>query len=180
MYVYYDVTTRKTILFYIHRLGSEHHSFTVSIYFSALQFSPFAVQLPTVTCSVIFWTKTLHKERLTIWAKEDEAGQNLATVDTGYLHNVTRYVHSYKANVEILQRTLHLVQAEHEWFAQNLGAPSGYTTSSGSFMTIHGSLAAQCFQSKTIYTWSEEVVKRTQILIDLVCTPSLKRELFSS
>lgn len=187
VYVHYDLRTKKTVLFYIHRLGSEHHS-TAEIssrmvknriksaientlrsptHAIALRSSPFAVQIPTVTWSVIFWTETLHKERLSMWSKEDEAKQNLAAVDTGWLHNVARYVHSYKANIEILQRTLHLLKSEHEWFAHNLAASDGYPAST-IFRTIDDSLAAQCFEIKTIYTWSEEVVKRTQILIDLV------------
>ena len=191
VYVHFDLRTKKTVLFYLfymHRLGSEHtspaelssravkgrvtsaiqHTLRSPIHTIALQSSPFAVQLPTVTCSVIFWTETLHKERMSMWSTEDEAKRSLASVDTGFLHNVARYVHSYKANIEILQRTVHFIRSEHERFAQILGPQNGYTVTSSSFQTIDDSLAAQCFQMKTILTWTEEVVKRTQILIDLV------------
>ena len=172
----------------MYRLGSEHnspaepssravksriksaiqHTFRSPVHTAALQSSPFAVQLPTVTCSVVFWTETLHKERMSMWSTEDDPKRRIASVDTGFLHNVARYVHSYKANIEILQRTINFIRSEHEWFASNVGSHNGYTGTSSSFQTIDDSLAAQCFQMKTIYTWSEEVVKRTQILIDLV------------
>lgn len=180
--------TKKTVLFYIHRLGSEHpsfaelssrqvkdrikdaleHSLKGSNHLRILHISPFAIQLPTITCAVIFWTETLHKERLNTWAKEDEGKKSLQHIDTGYLHNVTRYVHSYKANILILKETLHLIIGEHEWFAKNVGHCGGYTIKSPSYTIIHDSLKAQCFQTQTILSWTDEVVKRTQILIDLV------------
>lgn len=189
VYVHYSVATKKTVVFYIHRLGSEHHSsaeessrkvkhrvklalqrtLQAPAALTALRNSPFPVQLPTVTCAIIFWTETLHKERLNMWAKEDEGTKNLESINTGYLHNIARYVHSYKANIDILQRTLDFVNDEHRWFAKTLGNATSYDLDSCSFQTINDSLASQCFQIRTIFIWADEVVKRTQILIDLVC-----------
>lgn len=188
VYVHYNVTRKKMVLFYIHRLGSEHPSSAevssrniktrvrcaLSFIaddpnrFNTLIACPFLAQLPTITSSVIFWTETLHKERLSMWKKEDEAKVNIASVDVDVLHNVSRYTHSYVANIKILQQTLDFVRAEHIWFAEHIGTSDGYNHSPW-FETTSDCLSSQCFQIQVILTWTEEVLERTRNLINLVC-----------
>ena len=177
------------MLFYIHRLGSEHPSFQERssrlvknrikaaleytyknpTYLECINGSPFALQLPTMTCAVTFWTETLHKERLNMWQKEDEGKENIAGIDISYLYNVLRYVHSYLMNMKSIQEAVQLVKAEHEWYADNIGYPQGYTRVSPAYTTVNDSLTAQLYQIQTCLNWADEVIKRTQALINLVC-----------
>lgn len=175
-------------MFYIHRLDSEHsssgelssrqvkerikaalkHTLIGSHYLKILHVSPFAIQLPTITCAVLFWTETLQLERRNTWTIEDEAKKDIEEIKTGHLHYVVRYIHSYQTRIHILEETLNLIIREHEWFAKNPGHCGGYAMNSSSYNTVHDSLIAQCFQIQTILSWTDELIKRTQILIDLV------------
>ncbi|TKX21547.1 hypothetical protein C1H76_6043 [Elsinoe australis] len=186
VYVHYDVVNNKAVLFYIHRLGSEHpsaaewssrklkdrvrtsleHAATSSAHLNALRNCPFLIQLPTITSATIFWTETLHKERLSMWKKEEEGTKDLSTVDTSKLHDILRYVHSYMANLQIVLETLNFVKAEHEWYLQNLDNTNHYRESPWS-STMRDGIEAQVFQIKVIIIWTTEVLKRTRILIDL-------------
>ena len=102
-----------------------------------------------------------------MWAKEDEGKQNIASIDTSALHNTSRYVRSYMANIEILQDTLTFVKAQHDWFARNVEDGSDYMSSPW-FEITSDTMSSQLFQIKVILTWTKEVLERTQILIDLV------------
>lgn len=181
------MVNNKAVLFYIHRLGSEHpsaaewssrklkdrvrtsleHAATSSAHLNALRNCPFLIQLPTITSATIFWTETLHKERLSMWKKEEEGTKDLSTVDTSKLHDILRYVHSYMANLQIVLETLNFVKAEHEWYLQNLDNTNHYRESPWS-STMRDGIEAQVFQIKVIIIWTTEVLKRTRILIDLV------------
>lgn len=56
-----------------------------------------------------------------MWAKEDEGKANIDLVEIDVMHNINRYVHSYIANIKILQQTLEFVRTEHTWFAEHIG-----------------------------------------------------------
>lgn len=188
VYVHFDVARKKTVLFYIHRLGSEHPSAAeVSSrkvkdrvrealqyaakdhhHIQALKACPFLIQLPTIACSIVFWTETLHKEKLNMWAKEDEAKKNIASTDTSNLHNIARYLHSYLDNTETLCRSLAFVKEEHIWFASSGLALTSNSKISSWSETFNDTLDSQIFQIETILTWAKGVLKRNQILLDLV------------
>jgi hypothetical protein len=187
VYVHYDAIRKKTVLFYIHRLGSEHPSsgekssrgvkdrVKISLEYIANNRShiatfkscPFIVQQPTITSSVIFWTETLHKERLSMWKKEDDGKKDIANIDTFDMHNISRYVHSYAANIEILQRTLHFLKAEHIWFSKNATLGRQHYSSPW-YEQMTDTIESQIFQADVIIVWTKEVLKRTTILIELV------------
>jgi hypothetical protein len=187
VYVHYDVLRKKTVLFYIHRLGSEHasaaedssrrlkdrvrtamqHATEDPNNLRTIRGCPFLIQLPTITSVITFWTETLHKERLGMWAKEDSGRSDLSTVDTTNLHDILRYTHSYYANLEIVAASIKFVQAQHDWFAANLDEHKEYASSMW-LDTTRDALQAQDFQCNVIMAWTKEVLKRTQILINLV------------
>ena len=195
MYVHYDAIRKKTVLFYIHRLGSEHpssaekssrgvkdrvrasleHIANNSSHITALKNCPFIIQQPTFTSSIIFWTETLHKERLSMWKKEDDGKKDIANIDTYDMHNITRYVHSYAANIEILQRTLYFIKTEHIWFSKDAVFGEKYRPSPWYQQTID-TIESQIFQIDVIVTWTREVLERTKILIELVSVWCLTKE----
>lgn len=174
-------------MFYIHRSGSENQAsaqrcsrnlknrvrdalaaISTNALLSHFQYNPFAFQLPTITSSVILWTEALHTERLAMWQKEDEGRANLTKIDTAWLHNVSRYIHSYKTNVLFTQKAIELIRREHTWFAKNLGDKIASRMEDPAYTTVDDCLEAQLWQLDMISTYCDEVVKRMEILIALV------------
>jgi hypothetical protein len=136
---------------------------------SELKDNPFALQLPTVTSSVCLWTEALHTERISMWEREEKGRNDLSTIDTAALHNVSRYIHSYKTNILFTLRVLVFLKIEHLWFAtKGLGNTLGYNDTVPAYKMVEDALDAQIWQMEMISTYADEVVKRTQILIEIV------------
>lgn len=133
-----------------------------------LRDNPFAFQLPNITSSVILWTEALHTERLLMWDREDRGRRDLSTIDTAALHDVSRYLHSYKTNILFTLRVLLFLRNEHSWFAKRLGSTLNYNVDVPAYGFVEDALDSQIWQMEMISTYADEVVKRTQILIEIV------------
>ncbi|KAH9822931.1 hypothetical protein Tdes44962_MAKER00759 [Teratosphaeria destructans] len=107
-----------------------------------------------------------------MWAKEDEGKIDLASIDTWKLHDILRYVHSYLANLRIVEQGLRFVNAEHRWFSSEIEHGQAYQDSPW-YGTVCDAITAQEFQIGVIIIWTHEVIKRTQILIDIVRVSTL-------
>lgn len=189
VYAHYDCVTKKQVLFYIHRTGSEsaraasRSSDTVKDRLendlkhimgrgknglAMLQSSPFAIQMPTINAAVVFWTDAMHKERVDMWAKEDKARKNLEEVDTVKFHDVARYAHSYKTNTEFTRRVIEFIIGQHDWFASHLGGATGYRIVGPVYSHFAERLKSQLWQIKMSERYSDEAVARSDVMLGLV------------
>lgn len=189
VYAHYDCLTKKLVLFYIHRTGSESAraaSRSSDIVkdclendlkyvmargddgLTMLRSSPFAIQMPTIIAAVVFWTDALHKERIDMWAKEDKARKNLEEVDTVKFHDVARYAHSYKTNTEFTRRVIEFVIGQHDWFAAHIGGKTGYSPRSPLYTHMSERLKTQLWQMKMSERYSDEAVARSDVMLSLV------------